>query len=102
MNERNDWSCARSQHSGRPFAVVLICLVLLGQAVPTASKDDFQRSFENLVSDARRTQMKRLICCSSTSLWQTRRCLRTVQDNFALDRVFALIEGQPLSKSSEG
>ena len=46
--------------------------------------------------------MKRLICCSSTSLWQTRRCLRTVQDNFALDRVFALIEGQPLSKSSEG
>jgi hypothetical protein len=30
-------------------------------------------------------------------LWQTRRCLRTAQENYALDGTFALIEGYRVS-----
>jgi hypothetical protein len=28
-------------------------------------------------------------------LWLNKRCLRTAQDNYVLDRAFALIEGHP-------
>lgn len=40
MNQRGDWTCVRSNRSGKYFAAVLACLALLAACVPAVSQDD--------------------------------------------------------------
>src|SRR6202035_1690850 len=39
-NKRGDWTCVRSNRSGKYFAAVLACLGLLAACVPAVSQDD--------------------------------------------------------------
>ena len=40
MNQRGDWTCVRSNRSGKYVAAVLACLALLAACVPAVSQDD--------------------------------------------------------------